>query len=308
MKLFENPISTNFAESSRVLVMGAGGGFDIFAGLPIAFALESMGKEVVLANLSFSEIPDAAGPLGRVDADTRSPYEYFPELYLSRWFREQGREVPVYCLAREGFARVYQRMLAIVEETGVDSIVLVDGGTDILMRGDEAGLGTPHEDIVSLLAASEFPFEKKLVACVGFGVDRYHGVCHAQFLEGVAELSIAGAYLGSFSLLNDMPEAAMFRSALSFTHEYMPENPSIVNSAILASMEGKFAYTTVARGASPWLSPLMGIYWCFDLNAVAKRVRYAKNITKTRTFTDVLRVIASHDSRREAKPWEDIPI
>jgi hypothetical protein len=60
---------------------------------------------------------------------------------------------------------------------GVDAIVLVDGGTDILMRGDENGLGTPEEDMASLGAVNgltEVP--QRLVACIGFGVDSYHGL------------------------------------------------------------------------------------------------------------------------------------
>ncbi|MFF7988525.1 hypothetical protein ACFZDG_01885 [Kitasatospora xanthocidica] len=34
------------------------------------------------------------------------------------------------------------------------AVLLVDGGTDILMRGDEAGLGTPEEDMASLAAVA----------------------------------------------------------------------------------------------------------------------------------------------------------
>ena len=43
---------------------------------------------------------------------------------------------------------------ALIAHHGIDAIVLVDGGTDILMRGDEAGLGTPEEDMLSLAAVA----------------------------------------------------------------------------------------------------------------------------------------------------------
>ena len=39
--------------SQSVLVAGAGGGFDVYAGLPIYERLRSLGKKVFLANLSF---------------------------------------------------------------------------------------------------------------------------------------------------------------------------------------------------------------------------------------------------------------
>lgn len=44
-----------------MLVAGAGGGFDIYAGLPLAFALEAEGKDVHLANLSFNSLADPSG-------------------------------------------------------------------------------------------------------------------------------------------------------------------------------------------------------------------------------------------------------
>ena len=43
-------------EAQSILLVGAGGGFDIFSGLPRFFALRANGKKVHLANLIFSEI------------------------------------------------------------------------------------------------------------------------------------------------------------------------------------------------------------------------------------------------------------
>ena len=36
----------------------------------------------------------------------------------------------------------------LVDELGIDTIILADGGTDSLMCGDEEELGTPTEDMV----------------------------------------------------------------------------------------------------------------------------------------------------------------
>jgi hypothetical protein len=93
---------------------------------------------------------------------------------------------------------------ALVQHLAVDTVVLVDGGTDSLMRGDEIGLGTPREDIATIAAVDELEVERKMLVCLGFGIDRFHGVCHAHFLEAVAELIQTGGYLGTFSLLEDM--------------------------------------------------------------------------------------------------------
>jgi hypothetical protein len=57
----------------------------------------------------------------------------------------------------------------LVQSLGLDAIVLVDGGTDILLRGDEAGLGTPSEDMASLAAVAAMDVPTRVVVCVGFG-------------------------------------------------------------------------------------------------------------------------------------------
>jgi hypothetical protein len=85
----------------------------------------------------------------------------------------------------------------LVESLDIDALVLVDGGTDILLRSDETGLGTPVEDITSLAAAAGIDIAVKLVTCLGFGIDAYHGVNHVQVLENIAALDRDGGYFGA---------------------------------------------------------------------------------------------------------------
>ncbi len=54
--LHEPRLFAALKDSERILVAGAGGGFDVYAGLPLAFALMDLGKTVHLANLSFSAL------------------------------------------------------------------------------------------------------------------------------------------------------------------------------------------------------------------------------------------------------------
>src|SRR5262249_32648111 len=132
----------------RVLLAGAGGGFDNFCGLPLFFALRDAGKECFLANLSFSRLDDCGtrrlGPvLHEVTADGSPPgyINYFPELYLAQWFRRQGEEIAVFALERTGVVPLRQAYENLLERLQFDTLLLVDGGTDSLMRGDEWELG-----------------------------------------------------------------------------------------------------------------------------------------------------------------------
>jgi hypothetical protein len=54
---------------------------------------------------------------------------------------------------------------------------------------------------------SEIPH--RLVACLGFGVDAFHGVNHSLVLENLAALERDGAYLGAFSLSRADREGAL---------------------------------------------------------------------------------------------------
>src|SRR5690242_10237970 len=95
------PFLSQLEQANTVLFAGAGGGFDIFAGLPLYFWLRSVGKTVHLANLSFTEIGFCEGDrpvpsLLRVVAETPGPTNYFPEVHLARWLANQGDSIPIY--------------------------------------------------------------------------------------------------------------------------------------------------------------------------------------------------------------------
>lgn len=308
-------ILTDLENSSRVLISGAGGGFDIFAGLPLYFWLKSKGKDVVLANLSFTELDLCEGfrPIPEilaVTAETTGPSSYFPELLLLRWLKDHGYQHPIYAIRREGTAGVSAAYRWLWETIIPDTIILVDGGTDILMRGDEAGLGTPQEDIASLAAVSALEQAvRRYVICLGFGVDTFHGVCHAHFLENVAALT--EAYLGSWSLLADSPEFRFYEAACGYVHDRMPRRKSIVNSSIIASANGWFGdrHPTDRTAGSPlFLNPLMSQYWAFDLPAVAARNLYLGHIRETGSYHDLSFAIEMFRARLPMqREWRDIP-
>lgn len=116
-------------------------------------------------------------------------------------------------------------------------MVLVDGGTDILLRGDESGLGTPEGDLTSVAALAALnTIKTRLVVSVGFGIDANHGVNHVQVLENIAALERDGAYLGAFSIPRATREGALCLDAVTHAQHHTPEHPSIVNGCITAAV------------------------------------------------------------------------
>jgi len=174
--------------SQCILVAGAGGGFDVYAGLPIYERLRLLGKKVHLANLSFVSLGTTSAQaitraLYAVEPTTTVQGLYFPERTLAQYLSQRGENVRVYAFEKLGVGPIREGYAHLVQALGIDAIVLVDGGTDILLRGDEAGLGTPSEDMASLAAVAALDVPTRVVACVGFGIDTYHGVPRALVRE-----------------------------------------------------------------------------------------------------------------------------
>lgn len=313
--LLEPPLFTRLREARRVLVAGAGGGFDVYAGLPLALALRAAGKEVHLANLSFADLygldaevwlePDVAA----IRPDTAARGDYFPERTLARWLEQHGLPDTVYAFNRTGVQPLRAAYRALVAHLGgVDAIVLVDGGTDILMTGDEHGLGTPEEDMASLGAVHGMPeIEHRLVACLGFGVDAYHGVNHSLVLENLAALERDGAYLGCFSLPRDSREGALYLDAEAHARAHTPTHPSIVNGSIAAAVRGDFGdvqFTERTQGSELFVNPLMAVYFAVDAVGLARRNLYLDRLEQTQLTRQISSAI---EEFRESLPRQRAP-
>ena len=305
--ILQQPFTSALELADSILIAGAGGGFDIFAGLPLYFALKNKGKQVHLANFTFTELDFVTNgdwmteSLLRVTPDTETRYArvYFPELYLAKWLVKNAEEkgvVSIYTFSRnQGVVPLNQNYQHLVNVLGIDAIVLVDGGTDSLMRGDEDGVGTPEEDLTSLAAVHAIEnVPTKLLVCAGFGVDHFHGVSNDLSLRAIAQLTHSGDFLGSLSLIQQMPEVAKYRDATEYVFKRMPNNPSIVSSSILSAIEGHYGdhhSTHRTLGSRLWINPLMAIYWCFTVSGVVERNRLIPYIMDTKTSEQVESII-----------------
>ncbi|GAA3494656.1 DUF1152 domain-containing protein [Streptomyces prasinosporus] len=317
LSLHTNPLFTRLADAERILVAGAGGGFDVYSGLPLALSLLHQGKEVHLANLSFSALaglpPDhwVADDLAAVRFDSAVHQRYFPERTLAQWLHRHGYPATVYAFPQIGVRPLRAAYRALVELHDIDAVVLVDGGTDILLRGDEAGLGTPEEDLTSVAALAGLDgIPDRLVVSVGFGVDAHHGVNHVQVLENIAALERDGAYLGAFSIPRATREGAMYLDAVAHAQHHTPEHPSIVNGSIAAAVRGSFGdarFTDRTRDSELFVNPLMSLYFAFDLPGLAARCLYLDRIEDTHLMRQVHSRIAEFRESTVTRPPRRFP-
>jgi len=300
------PVFDQLSSCQNLLIAGMGGGFDLFCGLPIYFELQSRGQQAHLASFSFSSISRLrdgvclSHTLVGVTADNRGPAIYFPELYLAQWFREKrSEEVPIWCFEKTGPRPLLDNYRALVEHLTIDGILLIDGGVDSLMRGDEASLGTVIEDASSLAAVDELEeIPLRMVACLGLGAEQ--DVTYTQVFENIAALTQAGGFLGSCSMTGQMEACQLYEDAVRCVHDKPFQPPSVINASVISAVQGQFGdyhLTEKTRGSRLWISPLMPIYWFFDLPAVAERNLFLADIRGADTFMEA--AFAMLESRRK---------
>ena len=291
------PIEPLLARCKNPLIVGMGGGFDVFCGLPIYLELTKRGQHAHLANFSFTEIarlkdghrltPTLVG----IHAGVKDFAIYFPELYLAQWFAEKrDHTVTVWCFEKTGAGPLLENYRVLVESLSIDGIVLIDGGVDSLMRGDEAQTGTMIEDAISLFAVNALPqIPLRVVACLGFGAEE--DVAYTQVLENMATLTKAGGFLGACSLTPEMETYREYEEAVLYTQNKRYQDASVINSSIISAAHGEFGnyhLTEKTRGSHLWISPLMLLYWFFDLPTVARHNLFLPHLQATRTFMEAV--------------------
>lgn len=311
----DSPFLTELSRFQRILLMGAGGGFDIYSGVPLYEYLRGRGHQVWLGSLSFSELPTPDGLRPRYDyvkvlPDTDGDDDYFPERYLSQWYAERGQVVPVYSFCGSGARTILNVYSRLKKDLDFEAMVLVDGGTDSLMRGDEPSLGSPAEDVASIAAASLLEGVETYLVNLGFGVDYHHEVCHVYVLEAIADLTKSGDFLGAFSLISGMPEFDAFCEVTDYANQRMSDRASIVASSILAAGKGEFGnyhHTERVKEQELFINPLMSMYWCFKLQGVAQRCLYLDYIVDTHSRMDVHRALSNYLYTVKPREWKNYP-
>lgn len=274
------PILEQISECESILIAGMGGGYDIFAGLPLYFELEQLGYDVHLANLSFSDISglyegeQLTDTLVGVSTDVDGIFDYFPEYFLSEWFySERNDDVLIWCIEKAGARPLIKDYKTLIKHLEIDCIILVDGGVDSLMRGDEAQPGTMFEDTLSLVAVNELnEVPVRLMACLGLGIE--HEVGYAHLFENIARLVKKGAFKGSCSLTKAMASYQSYMEAAMYVFDQQPDYPSVIHSSVISAINGEYGnYHLLKRteGNLLRISALMPIYWFFDASVVAKQ-------------------------------------
>jgi hypothetical protein len=311
------PILDRITDCKNLLIAGMGGGFDVFCGLPIYFELKKHGVNAHLANFSFSDIENVdfgirlTKTLVGVTPQAGRLFPYFPEFHLSNWFKEKRNEdVTIWCFHKTGAAPLTENYKILAEHLSLDGILLVDGGVDSLVRGDEAEMGTAIEDLTSLYAVNQLSnIHTRLLACIGFGAEQ--NLTHAHILENITSLTKEGGFLGSCSLTPQMESYQTYDEAVMFVQGNEFQDSSVINSSIVSAVRGNYGdyhLTEKTKRSHLWISPLMSIYWFFDFDSVVKQNKLLPEIEGTMLFRDALYKVIAKAERISRRPESKIPL
>jgi len=214
---------------------------------------------------------------------------YYPEGFLSQWFLEGGEDITVWMMARTGVRPLVMNYKHLVKKLNIDAILLVDGGVDSIMRGDEEGPGTLVEDSISLAAVDEVDVPVKLLACIGFGTEVEEAVCHHHALDNIAALTKTGGFLGTCSLLPQMPVYQKFEEACRYVWEQPTHKKSHITTRVIPAAQGEFGDYHMYdndKNIPLFISPLMSLYWFFDADKVIERSLIVPLVGETYTTQD----------------------
>jgi len=279
------PILNILQDCQNILIAGAGGGFDVFIGLPIYFTLREMGKTVHLANysaidpkLDTSHLTFMLNGLLLKNEKNNAALPYFPENALM----QQIDASCIWVINALGVIPVTRAYTELVNRLNLDAIILVDGGIDSLMRGDEERPGTLLEDAISLAAVHQMNIPIKILACLGFGTES--DISHYRILENIATLAKTGAFWGCCALTSEMEAFQFYESACCYVWEQDRQPPGYIHKQITKAVNGEFG----SAEQKHFISPLMSLYWFFDLDGVAAQNELIPSLRETHTLDEAL--------------------
>jgi hypothetical protein len=131
----------------KTLVLGIGGGYDIYTALPWFLSLSSEEQSLcLLANYSFTHDLDVI-KVEPTTLRTEKNENYFPEHHLAVSLNR-----PIYTFRLVFSPHLEEVLKSFIEQHGIQQIYMFDGGIDSVIFGDEYPYGSPTEDSQSVLA------------------------------------------------------------------------------------------------------------------------------------------------------------
>lgn len=322
-----NSINKKLDNAANILIVGAGGGQDVLAGLPLYYTFLKQGRKVHLANVThtdFNTIRDHTEPLildaALLGANSiiTTPSTNFVEGYLSQFFKvAMNTDTTVWMLNSrvnvQGLKNAFERL---VDHLKIDAIILVDGGVDSIMVGDEDGSGTMLEDTLTLAATRGLMNNgvkiPTLLACIGFGTEIEEKLSHYRALENIANITKQGGFYGSCSLVEYMNSFKFYKRACEYIWSQNGHKKSHISTRIILAAEGEFGNVhsyepELENPVEICISPLMNMYWFFEADAAVYNNQIIPHIESLPNFFETIQTAVPRIKNLKSRERKEFP-
>lgn len=314
-------INKKLEACNNILIVGAGGGSDVLCGLPLYYTFLKQGKKVHLANLThtdFKTINEHTDPivlesaLMGANSIIKAPSTNYIEGYLSQYFKAAlNEEKIVWMLNRTHVQELKKAFERLVDHLKIDAIVLVDGGIDSIMQGDEDGSGTMFEDTLTLAATKDIQLPK-ILACIGFGTEIEENVSHYRALENISNIIKQGGFYGNCSLVDYMNSFKFYKSACEYIWIQPGHKKSHISTRIIPAAQGEFGNIHTYAGDDEvtveiCISPLMNLYWFFEADAAVYNNQIITHIEAVPNFYETIQAAVPRIKQIKTRTREPFP-
>jgi hypothetical protein len=295
-------------ELRRPLVIGMGGGGDVVGALATAeFARIYDRAEPVLGGLSWERRPIDPVPGPRTAAEIIDAERIAPGTLLAGPDTRVGESgvrfaesrmaaflgQPTVLLTLEGGPSAVAHGLTVaVERLGIDGLVFIDVGGDVLARGDEAGLRSPLCDAIMLAAAGHLAGGERPVALGVFGIGCDAELTPSEVLSRLGSVAQLGGLTGMRGLTDRVA------SRLEQAVELIPTEASAL---AVRACRGATGTATIRGGTrSVQLSPAAACTFYLDVPiAIAACGRLAEAVAPCASLEEANEALAELGVRTE---------
>lgn len=301
----KNTIENLAKQGKKALVIGIGGGGDIVGSLPTARYIEKLGPETITGGLTWERSVNDPEPGPRKISELKNLDQLTKTTALANPRTKTTDDVKITeatvseILDEEtflldlnyGVKGAVEGLNNAVNELGVDFIVGVDVGGDVLGSGDEEGLRSMLADSM-VLSALHNVNTPTVLGVLGMGADGE--MVLDQLMKNSAEIASVGGFLGARGI--DPGDLKILREAV--------EKTKTESSALaLKAAEGEYGDVGIRDGERKVkVSLITAITFYFDPELVVKKINnVAIKLSRTETIEEAQQIMDKEGIPTELK-------
>lgn len=283
---------------NKVLLVGAGGGFDLLATLPVYYSLlNEYEVDVELANYSFVHFPDldkindtvnfqpnVQGATGNIKNRTN----HFPEGYLSEYLANGfGRPQNVWMInSKQSMSQLTNCYNNIIKHMKIEAIIACGFGVRSIMTGNEQDCGDMAHTTINLGALNDVSYDiPKVLITTAFELNSRKAVSYFAAMENMSKLIAGNAYYGGFINTKHMASYQFLKSSYEWIATQPEHDTSPLIESFFMSTEGGFGPHNVE---GTMCNPIMCQSHIFDLPSVMSINQIAPLIKGTTDYATMV--------------------